>query len=65
MALILVFRPGLEVNSAAQTAECLTFIVLTWHYSWALVTWYKLLAFAEYLAVIPVNQDDISATLRF
>lgn len=66
MMFLLVFKSCLEVNSAArELQDAVCFEILTWYYSWALVTGYKLLAFTEYLAVIPVNQDDVLAMLRF
>lgn len=64
MPVTLVFKPGLEVSSVAP--DCRT--PLFWNSNVAsflgISDMVELLAFTEYLAVIPVNQDDVSATLR-
>lgn len=42
-------------------AECLPFVIPKWLYSWA-SGHYKLMAFPEFLAMMPVTQDDVSGS---
>lgn len=65
MPLILVFESCLEVNSAAPDCRTPSVLYLNVASLLDIRDMVKLLAFTEYLAVIPVNQDDVSVTLRF